>query len=118
MNRRFITLAMLLGLTSCTSAEEKARQREQAMMEQARADSAAEADFIADSTTLASTITVDSIRELRIRDVSLSDEDGNEIMSRRHEAVGRFGLVCGVDMDRYATLIVGDTLRCQWGPAQ
>lgn len=113
--RRVLCLA-LLTCTACTSAEDKARAREQQMIEQARADSAAEADFVADSVALANSITVDSIRELRMRDVREIDDDGNEVLTRRYEAVGTHDMVCAVETTRYALLVRGDTLRCQWGP--
>lgn len=115
---RRIIWALVLTLAACTSAEDKARQREQAVIEQARADSASEADFLSDSLALATSITLDSIRDLRIRDVRDTDDDGNEFMLPRHEAVGTTGLVCAVNTDRYLQLVRGDTLRCQWGPVE
>ncbi len=118
MSMRRTTLALMLTLAACTSAEEKARQREQDMMEQARADSAAEADFIADSLALAGSITLDSIRDVRIRDVKTVDDNGYEYLSPRHEAVGTTGQVCAVTSTRYFQLVRGDTLRCQWGPPE
>ena len=115
---RRMTLALVLTLAACTSAEEKARQREQAMMEQARADAATEADFIADSLALAASITLDTVRDVRIRDVRTVDDDGDEYLSPRHEAVGTTGQVCAVTSTRYGQLVRGDTLRCQWGPPE
>lgn len=109
--------ALAAALLACTSAEERARQREEAMIAQARADSAAEADFIADSVALAASVTVDSVVELRVRTVRTPLEGGDHVSAPNHEAVNRFGLVCTLDEERYRTLVRGDTLRCQWGPA-
>jgi len=113
---RRTTLALVLSLAACTSDEEKAREREQLMMVQARADSAAEADFLADSVALASSISLDSIRDLRVREVKTVDDNGYEYLTPRHEAIGAAGLVCAVTIERYIQLVRGDTLRCQWGP--
>ncbi len=118
MTMRHAGWLLLLGLTACTSSEEKARQRELQMIAQAQADSAAEADFISDSLALDSTVTLDSIRELRIRDVTDTDDDGNTFTLPRHEAIGAKGQLCAVTTERYMQLAPGDTLRCQWGPPE
>lgn len=86
------------------------------MIAQALADSAAESDFVADSLALAASITVDTIRELRIRDVNVVDDDGNEFIAPAREAIGTTGLVCALTVDRFFLLNRGDTLSCQWGP--
>jgi len=113
---RHLTWLLVLVLAGCTSAEEKAREREQEMIGQAQADSAAEADFVADSLALAASITVDTIRELRIRDVQSVDDNGYEFALPAHEAIGTTGQVCALTVERYIPLIRGDTLSCQWGP--
>lgn len=103
-------------LAACSSAEEKARERELAMIEQAKADSTAEADFIGDSVRLAASFTVDTIRELRIRDVTEVDDDGDNLLTSLHQAVAPNGQVCALTPERYPTVVRGDTLTCQWGP--
>jgi hypothetical protein len=118
MTMRRTTLALMLTLAACTSAEEKAREREKAMIEAARADAAEEAAFVADSIALTASITVDSIRDLRIRDVKTVDDNGYEYLAPRHEAIGTAGQVCAVTTTRYFQLVRGDTLRCQWGPPE
>lgn len=109
---------LVLALAACTSAAEKQQKRERLMIEQARADSAAEADFIADSMALAASITTDTITILRMRDTHYADDEGNTVTSAVREAVARNGQVCVLAADRYAFAIMGDTLTCQWGPAQ
>jgi hypothetical protein len=116
--RRVTWLLLLLGLAGCTSAEEKARAREQEMVAQAQADSAAEADFVADSLALAASITLDTIRELRILDVKRVDDNGYEFTQPAHQAIGTTGQVCALTVERYIPLIRGDTLSCQWGPPE
>ncbi len=108
-------IAVLL-LAGCTSPEEKARERERAMIEQAKADSAAEADFIGDSVRLAASVTVDTVRELRVREVSEVDDDGDSFLTSLREAVAANGQVCALTPERYPTVVRGDTLTCQWGP--
>ena len=115
---RHVTWLLVLGLAACTSAEEKARVREQAMIAQAQADSAAETDFVADSLALAASVTLDTIRDLRIRDVKNVDDNGYEYTASAHEAIGTAGFVCALTVERYVPLTRGDTLRCQWGPAE
>ncbi|HYW49343.1 MAG TPA: hypothetical protein VE861_01985 [Gemmatimonadaceae bacterium] len=114
--RRTPWLALLVALAACSSAEEKQQERERRMIEQALADSAAEADFLADSLALAASITVDTIRLLRLRDVATTDEDGNPLTLAQAEAVAANGQVCALTRNRYVELITGDTLTCQWGP--
>jgi len=115
---RHVTWTLVLALAACTSAEERARERDRQMIAQAQADSAAEADFVADSQALAASITVDTIRELRIRDVKSVDDNGYEFLTPAREAIGTAGLVCALSVDRFVQLNRGDTLSCQWGPLE
>lgn len=109
-------LALLMALAACTSAAEKQQERERQMIEQAQADSAAEADFLADSLALATSITVDTIRSLRLRDIPAANEDGDPLTLVQAEAVAANGQVCALSRERYTMLVTGDTLTCQWGP--
>lgn len=109
---------LVLALAACTSAEEKQRERERLMIEQARADSAAEAEFLADSLALAASVTMDTVGILRLRDLHTTDDDGNTLTTAVHEAVAPNGQVCALTPEKYAMLFKGDTLSCQWGPAQ
>jgi hypothetical protein len=112
---RAIRLAVLvLALVACTSAEEKARAREQAMIAQAQADSAAEAEFAEDSQKLASSITVDTVKSLTIRDQRSPDD--YESIESVHLAIAPNGHTCRLTFERYKTIAVGDTLSCQWSP--
>jgi hypothetical protein len=107
--------ALLLAVAACTSAEEKARQRDSAMIAQAIADSVAEQEFIEDSSKLAASITVDTVRERRIR--NQPSPDNSDVLELVHEAVSPSGLVCALTVAKYDQVIVGDTLSCQWAPA-
>ncbi|MES3035995.1 MAG: hypothetical protein V4813_18470 [Gemmatimonadota bacterium] len=109
---------LVLALTACTSAEEKARQHEAAMIAQAQADSAAEADFVADSLALAASITVDTVRQLRQQNTETISDDGEEAAVAIFQAVSPRGHVCAVTAVRYQALAIGDTLTCQWGPPE
>ena len=113
-----ITWLLVLVLAACTSAEDKAHERDRQMIAQAQADSAAEADFIADSLALAASITVDTVRELQSRDVTIVDDNGDEFLAPAREAIGTTGLVCALSVDRFVQLNRGDTLSCQWGPPE
>lgn len=105
-------LWLVLVLAACTSAEEKARTRELAMIEQAKADSVSEAEFVEDSLKLASSITLDTVKELRVRD-QRSAEDDTAIETIR-QAISPTGQACLLTFERYRTIAVGDTLSCQW----
>jgi len=114
--RRLICLA--LALAACTSDEEKARQREIAMIGQAIADSVAEAEFADDSVKLAASITVDTVRNLERRDSYTTNDGDEEANGPRFEAIAANGQACLLTPTRFTTLIVGDTLSCQWGPRE
>ncbi len=86
------------------------------MIEQAKQDAAAEAEFTTDSLALAASITVDTIAELQAIPQSGIDENGNSFTFTNHAAVARNGARCLLQLPRYAELAVGDTLSCQWEP--
>lgn len=109
---------LVFALAACTSDEEKARQREAAMIEQAKADAAAETEFVEDSMKLAASITVDTVRSLERRDSYRTNDENDDTGGPRFEAIAANGQVCLLTPTRYATLIVGDTLSCQWGPRE
>jgi hypothetical protein len=113
---RLRCLVAAVLLVACTNAEEKARERESAMIEQAKADSAAEADFIGDSVRIAASIVLDTIRDLRVREISDVDDDGETFQTTVHEAVAASGQVCALTTEKYLATVRGDTLTCQWGP--
>lgn len=112
------TILLVLALAACTSAEEKARERELAMIEAAQADSIAEAQFVEDSLELAKSITSDTVSELVVRVEQVADADGDERPARVFLALARNRTRCHLDSTRYMTLAVGDTLSCQWGPPE
>jgi len=114
--RRLIWLAF--ALAACTSDEEKAREREAAMIGRAIADSVAEAEFADDSLKLAASITVDTVRTLERRDAYSTNDDDGDTSGPRFEAVAANGHVCLLTPTRFTALVVGDTLSCQWGPRE
>lgn len=107
---------LVLALAACTSAEEQAREREMAMIEAAKADSIAEAEFVEDSLKLAASISLDTIVALRVRDQQASDDP--DYIETVHLAVTRAGQTCQLDFEKYKLVAVGDTLTCQWGPPE
>jgi hypothetical protein len=109
-----LVFASGLGLGACTSDEEKARARELAMIEQAKADSVDEAQFVADSLALAASITLDTVQLVRI--VNQTSPDDSDVIESVYQAVSRKGQVCLLEFTRYKLLAVGDTLSCQWAP--
>ncbi len=112
--RRQLVAALALALMACTSAEEKARAREVAMIAQAQADSVAESEFVEDSARLAASITVDTVKSVGVRD-QRSEEDSESIETVRF-AIAPNGHTCLLTFERYKTIVVGDTLSCQWAP--
>ncbi len=107
-------LVPLFLVAACTSAEEKAKQREAEMIEQAKADSAAEADFVKDSITLAASITVDTITAVRTAEQRNVDDEGNEYSETVQQAVSPTGHTCILTLEKARSVIVGDTISCQW----
>lgn len=113
---RYPTLSVLmLALTACTSAEQKVRQRDSAMVAQAIADSVAEQEFVEDSSKLAASITLDTVKELRLRDQRSPNDDS--VIETIHQAVSPTGQFCTLTFEKYKLVAVGDTLSCQWAPA-
>jgi len=86
------------------------------MIEQAKLDAAGEHEFVKDSLALAASITLDTIAELHATPRRGIDEDGNSFTYSTHAAVSRDGARCLLELPRYNTLVVGDTLSCQWEP--
>jgi hypothetical protein len=113
---RILTLAMvaLATISACTSAEEKERRRTAAMIEQAKADAAAESSFVADSIKLKESIVLDTVDVLADSMALYTDDDGNTTTDHVYLARTRTGATCEVDMVHYATMMKGDTLSCQW----
>lgn len=105
---------LVLALAACTSAEERAKEREQAMIDQAKADSASEAEFVEDSIRLAASITVDTVASLRVLDRTSPDD--SDVMETLYQARSPSGQVCLLEFTKYRQLAVGDTLACQWAP--
>ena len=60
MRKQLVVFALLL-VGACTSAEERARQAEEAMVAQAKSEAAAESLFVQDSLKLQASITMDTI---------------------------------------------------------
>ena len=112
--RGMLVAVVTLTLMACTSAEEKARDRELAMIAQAQADSVAESEFVEDSGRLAASITVDTVKSVTVRD-QRSEED-NEVIETVRLAIAPNGHTCLLTSQRYTTIVVGDTLSCQWAP--
>jgi hypothetical protein len=113
--RALTAAAILLALAACTSAEEKARQRDSAMIAQAIADSVAEKEFLEDSSKLAASITVDTVRARRIR--NQPSPENSDVLDQLHEVVSPSGHVCALTAAKYQQVVIGDTLSCQWAPA-
>jgi hypothetical protein len=112
-----LATAMLLAITACASAEEKERRRDSAMVEAAKADAADEADFVTDSTALAASITLDTVRSVRSVVRSETDDDGNTDTLTVYQALAPNGHACELTVTKYHTTVVGDTLSCQWAPS-
>lgn len=110
--RRYLWLLVALG--ACTSAAEKERQRDSVMVEQAKADAAAEAEFVTDSLKLAASITVDTVKEVRLMSDSIWIADNDPQSGVVHAAISPGGLRCLLSDEKWPTLVVGDTLSCQW----
>ncbi|MBC7840732.1 MAG: hypothetical protein H7099_00370 [Gemmatimonadaceae bacterium] len=114
--RTFIWLLVALG--ACTSAADKERERDEAMVAQAKADAAAEAAFVADSLALAASITVDTVKEVRLMSDSIWIADNDPQSGVVHAAISPGGRRCLLSDEKWPTLVVGDTLSCQWTAAK
>jgi hypothetical protein len=117
---RYLTLACTLvasalaTLGACTSAEEKERRQTAAMIEQAKADAAAESSFVVDSIKLKESITLDTVATLIDSTALYTDNDGNTTTDHSYFARTQHGATCEVDALRFGMMIKGDTLSCQW----
>ena len=109
---RLLVVALLLA--ACKSDAEKAHIRDSLMIEQAKEDAAAEAEFVQDSVKLAASITVDSVREVRPVQDTVPDADSVMQMVPAYIALSPTGTRCTLTAERYRTIVVGDTLSCQW----
>ena len=110
--KRLIVLALLLA--ACKSDAEKAHIRDSLMIEQAKEDAAAEAEFVQDSIKLAASITVDTAREVRSVQDTVSDEDSVMQVMPSVIAVSPSGTRCTLTAERSLKIVPGDTLSCQW----
>ena len=117
--QRFIPMMVLVTMVACTSKAERERRQLAAMIEQAKADAAAESTFVQDSMKVAASITVDTV-EFSRDSVMLDTSDSSAGATRRvlhvYRLFTRDRAVCSVDSVRYANTEKGDTLSCQWGP--
>lgn len=111
---RALSVSMALTLVACVSAEEKERRATAAMVEQAKADLAAESTFVQDSLKLAASITVDTIDLLHPLERGATDRDGNTWRDTVYQVITRDSATCLVDSLKFSTLRQGDTLSCQW----
>lgn len=116
--RRLVCAALVLvSLGACVSTEEKERRKEEAMIEQAQADAAAESVFVHDSINVAASITVDTVEFSRDSIVINDDaESESDRVQRVYRMFTRDRAVCIVDSMRFNTAQKGDTLSCQWAP--
>lgn len=110
----FLACVLLPALNACVSADEKERRATAAMVEQARADAAAESVFVHDSLALAASITVDTVDRVELVPRHATDEDGNAWADTIYRAIALRGTTCVVDSLKSKTLLKGDTLSCQW----
>ena len=109
---------VLLFASGCTSADEKARRMEEAMVEQAKVDASAESLFVADSLKLAASITLDTVADLERQSQLYDDDRGDMQTANTYVALTRLRARCALDSARYGRTVRGDTLTCQWEPAK
>ena len=107
-------VTVLATINGCTSAEEKERRQTAAMIEQAKADAAAESSFVVDSMKLKESIVLDTVETIADSTALYTDNDGNTTTDHTYVARTRAGATCEIDAPRFATMIKGDTLSCQW----
>jgi hypothetical protein len=108
---------VVVSLSACASPEEKQRRLDSAMVEQAKLDAQDEAEFVEDSVKLASSITVDTIYDIRTVPTVGRDADGREFTYDVYTVTARNNQRCLVEPARFTTLVRGDTLSCQWESA-
>jgi hypothetical protein len=112
--RTTLSLLLMAAFAACASAEEKQRRLDSVMIEEAKADAQAEREFLEDSTALAQTITVDTIRELRVESIEARDDVGDVFITPSYRAIAPNGAKCVLRSERFNELHQGDTLSCQW----
>ena len=88
------------------------------MIEQAKADAAADSTFAQDSLKLMASITVDTVEAVLPIPRSATDADGNSWADTIYKAITRTGASCVVDPVKFKQLTAGDTLSCQWEKGQ
>ena len=110
--KRLLFVALLLA--GCKSAAEKAHIRDSLMIEQAKEDAAAEAEFVQDSVKLAASITVDTVKEVRSVQDTVPDADSVLQIVPAAIALSPTGMRCTLTTERSRTIVPGDTLSCQW----
>jgi hypothetical protein len=116
MRRRILLAAVAAAMSACVGKEEKARRREEAMVEQAKADATAESLFVADSLKLAASITLDTVADLERHSQLFNDDNGDMRTEHGYFALTRLRARCALDSARYARTVRGDTVTCQWEP--
>ena len=115
---RTLAIGALLALGACTSAQEKQRRATALMVEQAKADAAAESTFVQDSLKLMASITVDTVEIVVSVPRAATDADGISWADTIYKAITRGGASCVVDAIKSRQLTAGDTLSCQWEKGQ
>ncbi len=84
------------------------------MIAQAKEDAAAETEFVEDSVKLAASITVDTVKETRAVHDTVPDDDSEPQLVQAFVAFSPSGTRCTLTPEKFRTLVVGDTLSCQW----
>lgn len=112
--RRVVVCVLLPVLHACVSADEKERRATAAMVEQAKADAAAESLYVHDSLALAASITLDTVERVETVPRRATDADGNAWADTIYRAITLRGTMCVVDSLKVKSLVKGDTLSCQW----
>jgi len=113
MRKQLLVGALLLG-SACTSAEERARKTEEAMVTQAKIEAAAESAFVQDSLKLQASITMDTVDVLVRTSQLFTNDDGGTDTDYKYVVQTRLRASCEVDSVRYTRMVKGDTLSCQW----
>ncbi len=109
-----VTICALLLVSACTSAEERTRKAEEAMVTQAKIEAAAESVFVQDSLKLQASITMDTIDVLVHTSQLFTSDNGATEVDNKYVVQTRLRASCEVDSIRYTRIVKGDTLSCQW----
>lgn len=113
MRKQLLIGALLLG-GACANAEERARQAEERMVAQAKIEATAESVFVQDSLKLQASITMDTVDVSVHTSQLFTNSDGGTDVDNRYVVQTRLRASCEVDSTRYARVVKGDTLSCQW----